>query len=157
MNFTVEDWDIQTQVCLTNQQIIKTNLEIAKQRFNYTEGCFQALALSPVRFLTFGLRLNHPVTFSGQTPSWQLPGSVISWPQSYANAVPPPTCSRASTSTQRSTPPSLTPRTVLDRTPQNLLQVSQDQLTLDNCSQTPHLSFPTSGSNISSCKRPKLL
>ncbi|MEQ2307349.1 hypothetical protein AMECASPLE_017359 [Ameca splendens] len=38
MNFTVEDWDIQTQVCLTNQQIIKTNLEIAKQRFNYTEG-----------------------------------------------------------------------------------------------------------------------
>ncbi|MED6283638.1 hypothetical protein CHARACLAT_010976 [Characodon lateralis] len=38
MNFTVEDWDIQTQVCLTNQQIIKANLEIAKQRFNYTEG-----------------------------------------------------------------------------------------------------------------------
>ncbi|MEQ2244495.1 hypothetical protein ILYODFUR_017708 [Ilyodon furcidens] len=38
MNFTVEDWDIQTEVCLMNQQIIKTNLEIAKQRFNYTEG-----------------------------------------------------------------------------------------------------------------------
>ncbi|KAK5604378.1 hypothetical protein CRENBAI_018584 [Crenichthys baileyi] len=38
MNFTVEDWDIQTQVCLMNQQIIKANLEIAKQRFNHTEG-----------------------------------------------------------------------------------------------------------------------